>query len=64
MPVLDPVATVVTSAGPADVDTVLVGGTVRERHGRLVGIDLARSRRLAEDSRDAVPGNVGVGASA
>ncbi|MEU6698580.1 amidohydrolase family protein [Pseudonocardia sp. NPDC046786] len=64
VPLLDPVATVVTSAGTANVDTVLVGGTVRKRHGRLVGVDLARLRALAEDSRDAVLGGVPVGASA
>jgi 5-methylthioadenosine/S-adenosylhomocysteine deaminase len=31
---------------------VLVRGTVVKRAGRLVGVDLDRVRRLAEDSRD------------
>ena len=56
MPVVDPVATVVTSADTANVDTVIVAGEVRKRHGRLVGVDLTRVRALAEDARDAVLG--------
>ena len=37
----DPVATVVTSAHPGNVDTVLVAGQVVKRAGRLVRVDLA-----------------------
>jgi cytosine/adenosine deaminase-related metal-dependent hydrolase len=59
MPVVDPVATIVTSADTANVDTVLVAGEVRKRHGRLVGVDLARVRDLAETARDAVLARTG-----
>ena len=38
----DPVAAVVTSAHPGNVETVLVGGRVVKRDGRLAGVDLAR----------------------
>jgi cytosine/adenosine deaminase-related metal-dependent hydrolase len=35
----DPVAALVLYANAADVDTVLVGGRVVKRGGRLVGVD-------------------------
>jgi cytosine/adenosine deaminase-related metal-dependent hydrolase len=38
-PAVDPVAALVLYANAADVDTVLVGGRVVKRGGRLVGID-------------------------
>ena len=51
-PVVDPVASIVSHAGPANVDTVLVGGRVLKRGGRLLYPDLARQQgRLAESSR-------------
>ncbi|WP_220504648.1 hypothetical protein [Microbispora sp. H13382] len=46
-PVHDPVAAAVTAAGTAAVDTVLVGGRVVKRGGRLVGVDVDRARDLA-----------------
>ncbi|WP_257015041.1 amidohydrolase family protein [Rhodococcus sp. ACPA1] len=54
MPVIDPIATVVTSADVSNIDTVLVRGEVRKRHGALVGVDLTRLRNLAESSRDRI----------
>jgi 5-methylthioadenosine/S-adenosylhomocysteine deaminase len=54
MPLVDPVATVVTSADTANIDTVLVHGRVVKHHGRLVDVDLARVRDLAENARDRV----------
>jgi cytosine/adenosine deaminase-related metal-dependent hydrolase len=39
VPAVDPVAALVLYANAADVDTVLVGGRVVKRGGRLVGID-------------------------
>lgn len=54
MPLVDPVATVVTSADTANVDTVIVRGEFRKRAGKLVGVDLARLRADAERSRDHV----------
>ncbi len=46
-PVADPVAALVASAHPGNVDTVLVGGVVRKRGGRLAGDLLDRARELA-----------------
>ncbi|MFE9429211.1 amidohydrolase family protein [Kitasatospora sp. NPDC006697] len=52
----DPAATVLLQGGVQDVDTVLVGGRVRKRHGRLVDdrrpaelIEAARAHVLAPD---------------
>jgi len=39
VPAVDPVAALVLYANAADVDTVLVGGRVVKRGGRLVGVD-------------------------
>ena len=59
-PVNNPVAQVALAANTANVDTVLVAGRVVKRDGELVGVDIARVRRLADESRDrllaAVPG--------
>jgi 5-methylthioadenosine/S-adenosylhomocysteine deaminase len=51
-PVIDPVGTVVCSMDSSNVDSVWVNGRVLKRGGQLVGVDLERARRLAEDSRD------------
>ena len=40
--------------GPGHVDTVFIAGRVRKWRGNLVGVDTARVRRLAAESRDAV----------
>jgi cytosine/adenosine deaminase-related metal-dependent hydrolase len=50
-PVSDPVAAVVLSADVSNVDTVIVDGVVRKRHGVLLA-DTGRARRLVEESRD------------
>jgi hypothetical protein len=47
---VDPVATVVCAADVASVDTVLVGGVVRKRHGKLTGYDGARVGELAVEA--------------
>jgi hypothetical protein len=39
---------------PGHVDTVLIAGKVRKWRSQLVGIDLARAMRLAEEARTAV----------
>jgi cytosine/adenosine deaminase-related metal-dependent hydrolase len=54
MPVIDPVATVVTSADTSNVDTVLVAGRIVKRHGKLIDVDLPRVRTLANASRNHV----------
>ncbi len=53
-PVVDPIATVVTSADTSNIDTVLVRGEFRKRGGVLVGVDMTRLRSLIEQSRDHV----------
>lgn len=50
-PVHDPVAAVTLSADVSNVDTVIVDGVIRKRDGKLLA-DVARARRLAEESRD------------
>jgi 5-methylthioadenosine/S-adenosylhomocysteine deaminase len=50
-PVIDPVAAVTNCADVSNVDTVLIGGQVRKRDGKLVG-DADAARRLVEASRD------------
>jgi len=54
LPMNDPVGAVVTSMSPASVDTVMVSGQMRKRHGQLLGIDLAKVTRLARQARDRV----------
>ncbi|MBK0057175.1 amidohydrolase family protein [Pseudomonas sp. S44] len=41
-PVNDPVAQVVQSATPSDVDTVIADGQILKRNGRLVTVDVAQ----------------------
>jgi cytosine/adenosine deaminase-related metal-dependent hydrolase len=43
----------------SNVDTVFIGGRMVKQGGRLVGVDLARIRREAEQSRDYVAGKAG-----
>lgn len=54
MPLVDPVATVTTSADTSNVDTVIVRGEIRKRDGQLIGVDMPHLRALAEESRDSV----------
>jgi cytosine/adenosine deaminase-related metal-dependent hydrolase len=53
-PVNHPVAAVVQSASARDVDTVLIAGRIKKRHGKLVGVDVERARRLIYEARDHV----------
>jgi hypothetical protein len=43
----------------SNVDTVFIAGRAVKQGGRLVGVDLARIRREAEQSRDYVAGKAG-----
>lgn len=54
MPVVDPQATIVTSADTSNIDTVLVRGAIRKRHGKLVDVDLAALLSKVEASRDRI----------
>jgi 5-methylthioadenosine/S-adenosylhomocysteine deaminase len=50
-PLIDPYAAVTLCADVSNVDTVIVGGNVRKRDGRLLA-DVAQARRLVEAARD------------
>jgi cytosine/adenosine deaminase-related metal-dependent hydrolase len=50
-PVIDPVAAVVLSADTSDVDTVIIGGTIRKRGGKLLG-DWERARTAVQASSE------------
>ena len=45
---------VVNLMNPGHVDTVFIAGRVRKWRGNLVGVDMARVLRLAQEARDAV----------
>jgi cytosine/adenosine deaminase-related metal-dependent hydrolase len=51
MPVNDPVAAVVYGMDTSNIDSVYVAGRARKLNGRLVGADLKRLARQAEESR-------------
>jgi 5-methylthioadenosine/S-adenosylhomocysteine deaminase len=48
----DPVAVMVLGAGPADVETVIVGSDVVKRDGQLVGSHVERARRLMHETQE------------
>jgi 5-methylthioadenosine/S-adenosylhomocysteine deaminase len=52
-PYHDPTSAVVLSADVSNVDTVIIGGEVRKRGGRMLA-DVDRARQLVEQSRDAL----------
>jgi 5-methylthioadenosine/S-adenosylhomocysteine deaminase len=60
MPLNNAVGAVVTSMGPQNVDTVLVGGKVMKRAGQLVGVDFARLTRLGNEARERLYSNANV----
>lgn len=48
----DAIATMVLGAGPADVETVIVGGEVIKRHCKLVGEHVTKAHKLMMASRE------------
>ncbi|MGA2549472.1 MAG: amidohydrolase family protein [Burkholderiaceae bacterium] len=50
----DNIATMVLGAGPADVETVIVGGDIVKRHGQLVGRHVEKARKLMLASRERI----------
>lgn len=56
MPIVDPVAAVVVGGHAGNVDTVMVGGRILKKDGKLVGVDLAEVRRRAQASQDYILG--------
>jgi 5-methylthioadenosine/S-adenosylhomocysteine deaminase len=53
-PVNNAPGTVANLMNPGHVETVLIAGKVRKWRGTLVGIDVPRAMRLAEEAREAV----------
>jgi 5-methylthioadenosine/S-adenosylhomocysteine deaminase len=53
-PINNAPGTVANLMHPGHVDTVLIAGRLRKWRGSLVGIDVARAMRLAEEARTAV----------
>jgi cytosine/adenosine deaminase-related metal-dependent hydrolase len=51
--------TVVNLMNPSHVETVLIGGKIKKWRGSLVGVDVPRVLRMAEEARDALMGRVG-----
>jgi 5-methylthioadenosine/S-adenosylhomocysteine deaminase len=47
----DPVAVMVLGAGPADVETVIIGGDIVKRAGTLAGDQVGRARELMHATR-------------
>jgi hypothetical protein len=43
---------IITGMDTSNVDTVMVAGKIVKRHGKLVGVDLARIRKQATQARD------------
>jgi 5-methylthioadenosine/S-adenosylhomocysteine deaminase len=48
----DPVAVMVLGAGPADVETVIVGGEIIKRDGKLVGDNVSHALELMHAARE------------
>jgi 5-methylthioadenosine/S-adenosylhomocysteine deaminase len=45
------IGTVVNAADVRNIDTVIIGGKLRKRAGRLVGLNMEKFRQLADESR-------------
>jgi len=59
-PVHDPVAAVVFQASLANIDSVMVAGRWRKRHGQLVGVDLAPKIAALQASGRKIVGALGL----
>jgi 5-methylthioadenosine/S-adenosylhomocysteine deaminase len=53
-PLNDPVTAVVTGMDTSNVDTVLIGGRIMKRHGRLLHVDWPSVKLMVGESRDYV----------
>jgi 5-methylthioadenosine/S-adenosylhomocysteine deaminase len=58
-PVVDLESTIVRSATPANIDTVMIDGRILKRHGELLAFDVARVIREAEESAHEVRARAG-----
>jgi cytosine/adenosine deaminase-related metal-dependent hydrolase len=45
------IGTVVAAADRSNIDTVIIGGVIRKQHGKMVGVNMERFRKMADDSR-------------
>ena len=45
------IGTVVAAADRGNVDTVIIGGVIRKHRGQMIGVDMARFRKMADESR-------------
>ena len=52
MPVNNVYGAIVLGMDSSNVDTVLIGGKILKREGKLVGVDIERIRREVHQSRD------------
>jgi cytosine/adenosine deaminase-related metal-dependent hydrolase len=59
LPLNNAFGAVVLGMDTSNVDTVMIAGKIMKRQGKLVGVDLDRIRRQAEQSRDYLLGKTG-----
>ena len=52
MPVNNAYGAIIVGMDTSNVGTVIVGGKIMKRSGKMMGVDLARVKRVAEASRD------------
>jgi 5-methylthioadenosine/S-adenosylhomocysteine deaminase len=45
------IGTVVAAADRGNIDTVVIGGVVRKQHGKMIGVNMDRFRKMADNSR-------------
>jgi 5-methylthioadenosine/S-adenosylhomocysteine deaminase len=50
-PLNNAIGTAVQAADRSNVDTVIVGGRIRKRGGKIVGLDMQKLKRMVEESR-------------
>ena len=60
IPINNPVAAVVEFANVGNIDTVLVNGEIKKRHGKLVDVDFPAFRKTVESARDSLFARAGV----
>ena len=59
LPLNNAYGAVVVNMDTSNVDTVFIGGKMMKSGGQLVGVDVARVQRMAENSRDYLIGKLG-----
>ena len=59
LPLNNATGAVVTSMDTSNVDTVLIAGRIVKRNGRMVGADMNRVTRLAQEARDRLMARAG-----